>query len=288
MATRTVLLSLAALALLGSGAVLLVLPGNQPPAVVPASLPPALAKLRVATHDLVPGAFIQDADLRWQDWPQSAVLEEHILSGGDSGGDKDPSIGAMVRHRIAAGEPLMRSRLIAPGERGFLAAVLSPGMRAISVAVTEVSGAAGLIFPGDLVDLILTQALSKEQDNPARRLVGETVLEGVRVIAVDQRVEEAAKDHTATGTGRKVATTVTLEVGARQAEKVAVASELGHLTLSLHSIAPAGEAVAPAAPEPVWASDVSAALTGYGGDRKTGERPGLAVIRGTELVRQSF
>ncbi|NUB25620.1 Flp pilus assembly protein CpaB [Azospirillum brasilense] len=284
MAPRTILLSLAALALLGSGAILLALPGTQPPPAAAVPAPPALTKLRVAAHDLTPGTFIQDSDVRWQDWPQSAVLEEHVLSGSD----KDPSIGAMVRHRIPAGEPLMRSRLIAPGERGFLAAVLSPGMRAISVAVTEVSGAAGLISPGDLVDLILTQALPNEQDNPARRLVGETVLERVRVIAVDQRVEEAAKDHNNSGNVRKVATTVTLEVGARQAEKVAVAAELGHLTLSLHSIAPAGEAVAPTATEPVWASDVSAALTGHGGDRKTNERPRLAVIRGTELVRQSF
>ncbi|NUB12418.1 Flp pilus assembly protein CpaB [Azospirillum brasilense] len=284
MAPRTILLSLAALALLGSGAILLALPGTQPPPAAAVPAPPALTKLRVAAHDLAPGTFIQDSDVRWQDWPQSAVLEEHVLFGSD----KDPSIGAMVRHRIPAGEPLMRSRLIAPGERGFLAAVLSPGMRAISVAVTEVSGAAGLISPGDLVDLILTQALPNEQDNPARRLVGETVLERVRVIAVDQRVEEAAKDHNNSGNVRKVATTVTLEVGARQAEKVAVAAELGHLTLSLHSIAPAGEAVAPTATEPVWASDVSAALTGHGGDRKTNERPRLAVIRGTELVRQSF
>ncbi|WP_042695539.1 Flp pilus assembly protein CpaB [Azospirillum sp. B506] len=284
MALRTILLSLAAFALLGSGAVLLALPGNPPPPAAAAPAPPALAKLRVAAHDLAPGAFLQESDLRWQDWPQSAVLEEHVLSGSD----KDPSIGAMVRHRIAAGEPLMRSRLIAPGERGFLAAVLSPGMRAISVAVTEVSGAAGLIFPGDLVDVILTQALSNEQDNPARRLVGETVLEGVRVIAVDQRVEEAAKEQNAAGAGRKVAATVTLEVGARQAEKIAVASELGHLTLSLHSIAPAGDAAAPTVAEPVWASDVSAALTDRSRGRKTSERPGLAVIRGTELVRQSF
>lgn len=284
MALRTVLLSLAAFALLGSGAVLLTLPGTPPPPAAAAPAPPALAKLRVAVHDLAPGAFIQESDLRWQDWPQSAVLDEHVLSGSE----KDPSIGAMVRHRIAAGEPLMRSRLIAPGERGFLAAVLSPGMRAISVAVTEVSGAAGLIFPGDLVDLILTQALSTEQDNPARRLVGETVLEGVRVIAVDQRVEEAAKDQNTGGTGRKVAATVTLEVGARQAEKIAVASELGHLTLSLHSIAPAGDAVAPTVAEPVWASDVSTALTGHNRGGKGNERPGLAVIRGTELVRQSF
>lgn len=285
MAARTILLALATVALLGSGALVLALPDTPPPAPVAATPAPALARVKVAARDLGPGTFIQEADVRWQDWPESAVLAEHFVANGG----KDASLGAMVRHRITAGEPLMRSRLIAPGERGFLAAVLAPGMRAISVAVTEVSGTAGLIFPGDLVDLILTQALPTEQTNPARRLVGETVLEGVRVIAVDQRVDEAAKQSDL-GKGKGVATTVTLEVNARQAEKVAVAAELGRLTLSLHSIAE-GESpqAAVGRPEPTWASDVSAAL---GPARPTadgsGEKPGITIIRGTELVRHTF
>lgn len=295
MAARSVLLALAAVALLGSGAALLLVPGApRPPSVEVAPPAPALSRIKVATRDLAPGTFLQEADTRWQDWPQNAVLPEHIVAGAA----KDASGGAMVRHRIAAGEPLMRSRLIAPGDRGFLAAVLAPGMRAISVAVTEVSGTAGLIYPGDRVDLILTQVLTVEK-NDAHRLVGETVLEDVRVIAVDQRVEEAARQNEP-GKGKSVANTVTLEVNSRDAEKIAVAAELGRLTLALHSIARKDEA--PAAerrPEPTWASTVSAALTllpaaepsrkEEGKESGNGaERPGLAIIRGTELVRQSF
>ena len=104
--------------------------------------------------------------MRWQDWPDVAVPETYLVRGQ---GDETQFVGAVVRRPLTVGQPLSAGSVVKPGERGFLAAVLEPGMRAISVPVDEAAGNAGLIFPGDRVDLILTQTLSAEGDSGGRR-----------------------------------------------------------------------------------------------------------------------
>jgi pilus assembly protein CpaB len=158
-----------------------------------------------------------------------------------------------------------------PGDHGFLAAVLSKGMRAATVGVDAVSGSGGLIWPGDRVDLILTQTIEDQALPIGHRLVGEAVLQDVRVVAVDQQIVRGA----VAGNEAQTARTITLEVTPEQAERVAVATRLGKLQVvvrSAETVATSGEVALPIK----WASDVSAALA----PTETGKGPVLRVFSG--------
>lgn len=224
--------------------------------------------VRIAARDLEPGTFLDAAKAPFGEW-QGAASDQFVEQGVPPERDV---LGAVITAPIAAGQPIQRTKLLMPGQDGFLAAALAPGMRATSVAVDAVSGNAGLIFPGDRVDLILTQNLPAEgaTTDLAQRWASETILENVRVIAVDQRLTaDPAKRNTT-----EVARTVTLEVDPKDAEKVALASGLGRLSLSLRSLiaqpqrAEGGAATAPgsaAGRKPTWASDVSAVIRSAAG-----------------------
>jgi len=194
--------------------------------------------------------------------------------------------GALLRNPLEVRDPVHRDDLINPSDRGFLAAVLRPGTRAISVSVDLASGTAGLIWPGDRVDLILTQQRDEQDVPTSRRTWGETVLANVTVIAVDQRLTQGG-DPAATNDDRRTARTVTLEVTPEQAERVAVAIRLGRLSLVVRSaesedMALAGAESAPR-PRTVFGGDVSPAL---GQDAERGVR--LRVIQGTEDSEVTF
>ena len=139
----------------------------------------------------------------------------------------------MVRYQITAGQPVTRGSLVGPQDRGFLAAALGPGMRAITVPVNTSSSVAGFVFPGDHVDMVLTQTVSGGGEGPPLK-VSETIIRNLRVLATDQRITEKNDDGK---TEVKTFSNVTLEVTPRIAEKVAVAQSLGSLSLSLRSIA---------------------------------------------------
>ena len=134
--------------------------------------------------------------------------------------------GAMVRRNLATGDVVLSADALNPGDRGFLAAVLGPGMRAVTVGVDAVSGLAGLIWPGDRVDLILTQSQDGTEVAPAHRVSGETVLHDVRVIAIDRQLMQGA---TSESPESQAVRTVTLEVAPSDAERIAVATRLGRL-----------------------------------------------------------
>ncbi|MBD0324768.1 MAG: Flp pilus assembly protein CpaB, partial [Aldersonia sp.] len=139
----------------------------------------------------------------------------------------------VVRYPITAGQPLTHGALVGPNDRGFLAAALGPGMRAVTVPVNVSTGVAGFVFPGDRVDLVLTQDVRGGGDGPPLK-VSETIVRNVRVLATDQRVDSKGDDGK---TEVKTFSNVTFEVTPRIAEKVAVAQSLGTLSLSLRSIA---------------------------------------------------
>jgi pilus assembly protein CpaB len=140
----------------------------------------------------------------------------------------------MARRSLQPGDPLRAEGLLRPGESGFLAAVLTPGLRAVTVGVDMVTGAAGLIWPGDRVDLILAQQLEDHALPAARRHLGEVVLEAARVIAVDRHFVQGAQP----GSGelmRDPQRTVTFEVTAEQSTRVALAGRMGRLSLALRA-----------------------------------------------------
>jgi pilus assembly protein CpaB len=170
--------------------------------------------------------------------------------------------GAIVRHAIAANEPILATDVLNAGDRGFLAAVLGAGKRAVSVAVDNVSGTAGLIWPGDRVDLVLTQQIDDRDQPPDRRVYGETVLTNLRVIAVDQQLVQGGQSGQAANTNTN--RTITIEASPYDAERIAVASRLGRLSLVVRSATEDDQTAglgAPSEQPPIaWAGDVSPAL----------------------------
>lgn len=186
-------------------------------------------RVLVAELDLPAGTFLKEEHLRWQPWPGGKLPESYITQKQTNPEDL---FGAVVRRGIAAGDPITRGRIVKPGERGFMAAVLLPGYRAMSIKIGAAAGVAGLVFPGDRVDLILTHSLKKEGDVDHR--ASETILENVRVLALDRRVNDE--------TGQaKLAKTATLELTPKQVELLTVARELGRLSMSLRPLAKSEE-----------------------------------------------
>jgi pilus assembly protein CpaB len=233
---------------------------------------PATKSVLVAAKPLATGDFVQSDAVRWQEWPDVGVPESYFVEGQRG---IDEVAGAVLRRPLAEGEPVNDGNLVKPGERGFLAAVLDPGMRAVSVPVDETAASAGLIFPGDRVDLVLTQALAEEEKAGAQRRVSETVLEDVRILAMGRRLRTEEGEE---GSGGQ-AKTATLEVTRDGAEKVALVTELGKISLSLRSLAtgdlPTGEPEAGF--RATWDSDVSPVLRPENQPRTT-----MAVIRGQQ------
>src|SRR3990172_512139 len=231
MNARGIVLLLAALAMAGTAVLfariwLTAERAQVQPQVAAAPVEPASSVL-VAKSELPAGLFLKEEHLRWQAWPSETLDPGYLVEGKH---DLAALVGAVVRSSIAAGQPITEGRVVRPGDRGFLAAVLKPGMRAVSVALTPTTGISGLVFPGDRVDLVLTQSLPiDETESPYAHRASETVLENVRILAIDQNLKDQAED-------AAPAQTATIEVTPKQVEAVAVAAELGRLSLSLRSL----------------------------------------------------
>lgn len=230
--------------------------GQQPNVTVVAAAPQEeFYEVLIADTGLSAGSFVKPQHLRWQRWPTDDVPESYVLKGRRS--DQE-MVGAVVRRRIAAGEPITDGLVVKPGERGFLAAVLEPGMRAVSVPINPTSSHSGLIFPGDHVDLILTQSLVTNDAEGAVRRVSETVLSNIRIIAMGSDTSDDPQK----GEANDRAKTATFEVTPQQAEQVTLLTELGKLSLSLRSLAAPSPEVAALAESPrlTWDRDVSRVL----------------------------
>jgi pilus assembly protein CpaB len=186
----------------------------------------------VATRALPVGTIIDAEALRFQPWPEGLVQPAYFMKGGKGSNPQD-LLGTVVRNEITAGQPITQGALIKPGERGFLAAALGPGMRAITVSVSNTSSVAGFIFPGDRVDLMLTQEVKGGGEGDPLK-VTETVLRNLRVLATDQRT--SAQNAEGKPEVRSFST-VTLEATPKIAEKIAVAQTIGQLSLSLRAMA---------------------------------------------------
>jgi pilus assembly protein CpaB len=239
--------------------------GGAPAPVASAKPPePAGPQVLVATRALPVGTIITADAFRYQPWPKELIEEAYFIKPDGSApivkavaaiegaapqaaapdGAAAPSaspedamtelLGTVVRNPITAGQPLTKGALVFPGDRGFLAAALGPGMRAVTVPVSALTGVAGFVFPGDRVDMVLTQNVAGQGTGDALK-VSETIIRNLRVLATDQR-SQAAKDEN----GNTVVSAyklVTLEVTPRLAEKIAVAQTIGTLSLSLRALA---------------------------------------------------
>ena len=198
----------------------------------------AAVEVLVAERDLAAGTILKYEDMTWRAWPEDGVDGSYVLA--DETDIDEEFVGLVVKRGIGQGEPITADKVFKRSEAGFLAGAVSPGMRAVSIAVNPVSGAAGFVSPGDRIDVILTVEIRKAlvrtdegQDviGPVVQFSSETVLKDVRVLAIDQSMADLDKD-------AQVSKTVTLEVTPKQAELLAVASTMGILSLSLRSLTP--------------------------------------------------
>ena len=211
-----------------------------------ASAPPAQAaaapkvdgpSILVATRQLPVGTIIGPDAFRFQPWPDELVEKNYFMKEKT---DVNTLVGTVVRHAITAGQPVTQGALVHPDDRGFLAAALGAGMRAVTVRVSAEQGVAGFVFPGDRVDLILTQELTVKEGSayPDDQLhTAETIVQNIRVLATDQRF--AAEDDEGKTPVRTFGT-VTLESTPQIAQRIAVAERMGKLSLSLRPLAESG------------------------------------------------
>lgn len=266
MLARIALFMLMAIGLAGFGVVAWInLHPAAPPPRVDGTVPGDTVSLLVAARPLRAGTLLKIDDVAVEQRSAKVVPAGARI---DSEAARGELIGALVRRNLTKGEALLTADALNPGDRGFLAAVLGSGMRAITVGVDAVSGLAGLVWPGDRVDLILTQSQGGSDVPPARRVSGETVLHDVRVLAIDRQLIQGA---TSESPESQAVHTVTLEVTPPDAERVVVAERLGHLSLAVVAVAPmqattTGVEAVPASPQGgnavTWGGDVSSALRG--------------------------
>jgi pilus assembly protein CpaB len=196
----------------------------------PATPAPVLPEILVAKTALPAGTFIKPELLAWRPWPKEGIGDSYLVKGAFA--EKD-LVGAVVRTPLHADEPITRSRVVHPGEQGFLAAVLEPGRRAVAIPVDATSGVAGFVFPGDFVDVLFTlkRTVSGDGEDAAEvRQFSQTLITDVRVLAIDQTLDNG-------NAPAKVGRTATLQVTTRQAERLALAMSMGSLSLSLRSLA---------------------------------------------------
>jgi pilus assembly protein CpaB len=247
------------------------------------------------TMPLSVGTLLRAQDVTWQ--PVNVTEPDQIARPIASALAEKPEAveetmasvyGAVLRHPLAEGAPIRRGDIVKPGDRDFLQVVLTPGSRAIAIPVATGGASSGLLSPGDRVDVILTQNFKNDasqdlKNTPlTRRSVSETVVENLRVLAIDARDAKQANANPAAGNfGR----TVTLEVTPDQVELINVATELGKLSLTLRSVSgPTGadspRLAATATPDtlvehvkPKWAGDASPALYAAPQEKPTAVTP---------------
>lgn len=228
--------------------------------------PPPAVQVLIAARDLPAGQLLNAGAWSWRSVAATEVPKGAIVRGNT---DLSALNGALLHNAVGHGAYLRSSDIISSADPGFLAASLRPGMRAVSLAINDVSGNAGLIQPADHVDLILTQNL-RDAQGAGRSVVSETIATNLRVIAVGASLQRPKDAESNSGGGQ--ARTVTLEVTPRGAVAVAVAAKLGDISLALRSFATTGAADkagwtrvpsvagdAGDADSPLWAGDVSRA-----------------------------
>jgi pilus assembly protein CpaB len=266
------------------------------------------AYVLATTMPLPQGTLLRDQDVTWQGVAETKPGE--IVRPTAAALEANPELentvrasvyGAVLRHELLAAEPIQQAAIAKPGDRNFLQVVLTPGERAIAIPVATGGASTGLLTPGDRVDVILTQNF--KGDNVAnapltRRSVSETVVDNLRVLAIDEPDKGSAPGRPAIAANPATGNfgrTVTLEVTGEQAEEINVATELGKLSLTLRSATdfasapPATPFLKAMAREPVdgqhikatWAGDVSPALTGAAQEKPVAVTPPtITILRG--------
>jgi pilus assembly protein CpaB len=184
----------------------------------------------VASKDIPMGTTLNDGSLTWQDWPKTGTSDKFMVREGSGSEVTAKVLGSMARASFYQGEPITDAKLIS-ADRGFMSAILPGGKRAVATRISADTSAGGFILPNDRVDVIMTR---RNEDNAASSdpYLTETILNNVRVLAIDQTIEEQNGEKVVVGQ------TATLELTPQQVEILTVAQQLSdRLTLALRSIA---------------------------------------------------
>jgi len=226
-AARIVVLGVA----VGAGGLAAMLAGRSdppPPPVVQQVVTQQIdaADILVAKADVGIGRALTAGDVEWQQWPTKSMAPQFIRKS-DNPNAITTVTGSIVRTPFQAGEPIRENKLIRANGSGYMAAILPAGMRAVATEITPEAGAGGFILPNDRVDVILTSA---ERSGVKEFYQSRTILKNVRVLAVDQNVEEKNGQKVVIG---KIAT---LELKPEDAEKLSLSRRLGSISLVLRSI----------------------------------------------------
>ncbi len=190
-----------------------------------------LVDVLVAKTDLGIGRAVSSDDLAWQPWPLAAAGPLFIRRTTRPNAIEELK-GSVARAPFVAGEPMREQKLVKAGNAGFMSAILPSGMRAISTEISAETGVGGFILPNDHVDVLLTRRdADAQRTGGSDGFISERILKGVRVLAIDQQVEEKG--------GQKVVVgkTATLELTPRQTQTLAVSRQRGTLSLALLSLA---------------------------------------------------
>jgi pilus assembly protein CpaB len=228
-AARVVVLTVA----LAAGGVAAMLAGRpEKPAEVKTPQAPQMAStdILVAKNDIPMGQAVSPGDMQWQAWP-AGTAAGNFIRRTEQPSAIDQFSGNIARLPFVAGEPMREAKLVNAKGSGFMAAILPKGMRAIATQISAETGAGGFILPNDRVDVILSRRdREAEKQTGVEVQVSETILSNIRVLAIDQTVEEKNTQKSVIGK------TATLELSERQAETLALAQKLGSLSLALRSI----------------------------------------------------
>lgn len=183
----------------------------------------------VAAHDLQPGAALTAADVQSRLFPQASVNPQFILATQET-----DAVGAVTRRGFVQGEPIVRGSVVMPNDRGFMAAQLEPGYRAVAVKIESKTAAGDFIQPNDHVDVILTSHVTVHSDNNSDEQVrSEIVLQDVRVLAIGEKVQAQT---TGAAPEQSEGDTAVLELTAQDARVLAQADAMGDITLALRGV----------------------------------------------------
>lgn len=198
------------------------------------------SEILVAAKDLKMGAELAEGDTKWQTWPKTTLFAGAIVRK-----DTQTPLEALkgrLRRDLSTGEPLMASYMLGQSQGNLVAAMLEPGQRAVSIEVSATTMVAGFVAAGDFVDVILSynqEIIVEEDGDPLLaqlvregidNMAAETILENVRVLAIDQASQRPEEDKI------KVGKTVTLALNVEETEKIVLAQRMGQLTLVLRGV----------------------------------------------------
>jgi len=222
-----------AVALAAGGAAAFLVSGQdeKKPETVPATVVqlPTVDVL-IAKGDIGMGTAVSAQDLQWQAWPAATTSGTYVVKKDRPDAIKE-LVGSITRAPFTAGEPIREGKLIkANGAAGYMAAILPSGKRAVSTEISPETGAGGFILPNDRVDVILSRRPTNSDAKSGPAPVSETILTNVRVLAIDQTVEEKNGQRVVVGK------TATIELSPRQAETLSQSRQLGTLSLALRSL----------------------------------------------------